>query len=267
MVEYIDTHTHITDEAFRGEEEQVIERAEEAGVTRMLLADIDSGGRDAVYAVCDAHPGVLFPMLGLYPGSVDARWREELDALPAWLGKNPAAIGEIGLDYHYGTEFRKEQMEVLRLQLEFASAHDLPVNIHLRDATEDFIKVLEDCRHLHLRGNLHAFSGSAETFERVARTGDWYVALGGVLTFRNASIARDAVRIPLERILLETDAPYLAPTPLRGSRNESANIPRIAEFLAGIMGISVGEVARATTRNAVRLFPRIARKNEINIAH
>jgi len=191
-----------------------------------------------------------------------------ISTLRSRLESNPlVGVGEIGLDYHYGTEFRKEQMEVLRLQLEFASAHDLPVNIHLRDATEDFIKVLEDCRHLHLRGNLHAFSGSAETFERVARTGDWYVALGGVLTFRNASIARDAVRIPLERILLETDAPYLAPTPLRGSRNESANIPRIAEFLAGIKGISVGEVARATTRNAVRLFPRIARKNEINIAH
>lgn len=250
----VDTHTHITDEAYRGEEEQVVARAVEAGVTRMLLADIDRRERSAMYAMAEKHPGTLFPMLGLYPGSVDAHWREELDALEPWLAKGPVAIGEIGLDYHYGTEFRNEQKEVLRLQLEFASAHDLPVNIHLRDATEDFFKVLEDCRHLHLRGNLHAFSGSAETYERIARLGDWYVALGGVLTFKKASIARDVLRIPLERILLETDAPYLAPTPLRGTRNESANIPLIAAFLADLKGIGTEEVAKVTTNNAEKLF-------------
>jgi len=257
MMDFVDTHTHITDEAFRGEEEQVVARAVEAGVTRMLLADIDSRERPAMFAMAGKHPGTLFPMLGLYPGSVDGHWREELDALEPWLEKGPVAIGEIGLDYHYGTEFRAEQMEALRLQLEFASAHDLPVNIHLRDATEDFFKVVEDCRHLHLRGNLHAFSGSAETFERISRLGDWYVALGGVLTFKKASISRDVLRIPLERIILETDAPYLAPTPLRGSRNESANIPIIAGFLAGLKGVSVEEIARITTINAEKLFPSI----------
>ena len=254
MLEFVDTHTHITDEAFRGEEEAVIARAVEAGVTRMLLADIDSRERAPMFTLAGKHPGVLFPMLGLYPGSVDAHWREELDALEPWLAKGPVAIGEIGLDYHYGTQWRREQMEALRLQLEFASAHDLPVNIHLRDATEDFFTVLEDCAQLHLRGNLHAFSGSAETFERISRLGDWYVALGGVLTFKKASIARDVLRIPMERILLETDAPYLAPTPLRGTRNESANIPLIATFLAQVKGISTEEVAKITTRNAEKLF-------------
>lgn len=254
MMEFVDTHTHITDEAFRGEEEAVIRRAVEAGVTRMIQADIDSRDREAAFALAGRRPGVVFQMLGLYPGSVDAHWREELDTLEPWLAKGPVAIGEIGLDYHYGTEFRNEQKEVLRLQLEFASAHDLPVNIHLRDATEDFFKVLEDCRHLHLRGNLHAFSGSAETYERIARLGDWYVALGGVLTFKKASIARDVLRIPLERILLETDAPYLAPTPLRGTRNESANIPLIAAFLADLKGIGTEEVAKVTTNNAEKLF-------------
>jgi len=254
MMEFVDTHTHITDEAFRGEEEAVVARAVEAGVTRMLLADIDSRERGEMYALAGRHPGVLFPMLGLYPGSVEANWREELDALEPWLAKKPVAIGEIGLDYHYGTQWRKEQMEALRLQLEFASAHELPVNIHLRDATEDFFKVLGDCAHLHLRGNLHAFSGSAETFERISRLGEWYVALGGVLTFKKASIARDVLRIPMERILLETDAPYLAPTPLRGSRNESANIPLIAAFLAELKGLRTEEVAQITTANAERLF-------------
>lgn len=256
----IDTHTHITDEAFAREEEAVIARAVEAGVTKMMLADIDSEGRGAMYELAARHPGTLFPMAGLYPGSVRENWRDELDALEPWFAKNPVAVGEIGLDYHYGTEFRREQKEAFRIQLEMASAHSLPVNIHLRDATEDFLEIITDCKGLGLRGNLHAFSGSAELFERVSKTGDWSVALGGVLTFKNASIARDAARIPLDRILLETDAPYLAPTPLRGSRNESANLPLIVAKLAEIKGVSVEEAASQTTRNAEKLFPRLLEK-------
>ena len=138
--------------------------------------------------------------------------------------------------------------------LELAAAWDLPVNIHLREATEDFFTIIEDCRHLHLRGNLHAFSGSAETFERLRRLGDWYVGIGGVLTFKKASLAETVKRIPLERILLETDAPYLTPVPHRGERNESAYIPIIADFLARQKGVSPEEVAGTTTANAKRLF-------------
>ena len=255
MPEFVDTHTHIVDEAFAGCEDEVVDRALAAGVGMMIQADVDSHDREAMYALCARHPGVLFPMLGLYPGSVDGNWREELDMLQRWRCMSPVAVGEIGLDYHYGRETAELQKEVFRIQLELASEWDLPVNIHLREATEDFFKIMEDIRGLHLNGNLHAFSGSAEVFERLSRLpGEWYVGIGGVLTFKNAGIARDIVRIPLDRILLETDAPYLAPTPFRGTRNESSRIPVIAEFLAGLKGVGLEEVARTTTANAIKLF-------------
>ena len=135
-----------------------------------------------------------------------------------------------------------------------AAAWNLPVNIHLRDATEDFFKILDDCRHLGLRGNLHAFSGSIETFRRIQKYGDWSVGIGGVITFKKASLPETVRQIPLDRILLETDAPYLAPTPLRGTRNESANIPLIAAKVAEVKGVDIETVAAVTTENAIKLF-------------
>ena len=251
---FVDTHTHLADEAFRGEEDAAVERAVEAGVAAMLQADTGSADREASYALCARHPGVLFPMLGLYPGNVDASWRDEIDAMMPWLERKPVAIGEIGLDYHYGADTAELQKEALKVQFELARDTGLPVNIHLRDATEDFFAVMEECRGMKLRGNLHAFSASAEVFERMQRYGEWYVGIGGVLTFKKAHIAEDVLRIPLERILLETDAPYLAPTPLRGTRNESANIPLIAAKLAEIKGVGIEEVAAVTTANAKKLF-------------
>ena len=253
-MEFVDTHTHISDTAFEGEEEAVVQRALDAGVTRMIQADTGRVERSAMYALCDAHPGVLFPMLGLYPGYVQEDWRDEVSELAAWRSKGPVAIGEIGLDYHYGADTAALQKEALLAQFELARDWDLPVNIHLRDATEDWFDIMEKCRGMHLRGNLHAFSGSAEFFGRMQRYGEWYVGIGGVLTFKKARLASDVLRIPLERILLETDAPYLAPTPLRGTRNESANIPLIAAFLANLKGIGVEEVAAVTTDNARKLF-------------
>ena len=254
IMEFIDTHTHTYDEAFDGCEDEIVRRALEAGVRIQLQADVDSRERGRMFALVERYPGVLRPMLGLYPGSVDKDWRREIDALEAWRGRGIVAVGEIGLDYHYGAEFKKEQQEAFRTQLELAAAWDLPVNIHLREATEDFLTILGECRHLGLRGNLHAFSGSEQTFRRVQRFGDWYVGIGGVLTFKKAAIAEEIKRIPLDRILLETDAPYLTPVPHRGERNESAYIPLIAAFLARQKGLELEEVAAATTENAKRLF-------------
>lgn len=257
-MQFIDSHTHISDPAFKGEEEAVIERALQAGVYKMLLADISSEERTPMYELAAKHPGVLYPMLGFYPGNVDARWRDEVDLVYSLSSTAKyVAIGEIGLDYHWSKEFRKEQMEALEAQLQLAAKLDVPVNIHLRDATEDFFLVLDACRGLGLRGNLHAFSGSAQTAKRIAKYGDWYVGIGGVLTFKNASIAREIADIPLEMLLLETDAPYLAPTPLRGSRNESANIPLIAQKLAELKNTSVEEISRITCKNTLGLFSRI----------
>lgn len=254
MEEYIDTHTHNADEAFAGCEDEIIGKCVSAGITLMLQPDIDSSERDRMFDLARRHPDRLRPMLGLYPGSVNAGWKEEIDAMLPYRSENIAAVGEIGLDYHYGMEFRNEQLEALRTQLELAAEWDLPVNIHLRDATEDFFSVMNDCRHLHLRGNLHAFSGSYETFERLQKFGDWYVGIGGVVTFRNSGIGKDIARIPLERIVLETDAPYLAPAPFRGQRNDSSFIPVIAAFIAERKGVGTGKVAEVTTYNAKQLF-------------
>ncbi len=253
-MEFIDTHTHNSDEAYAGCEEEVIARARDAGIVAMLQADIDSGTRERMFELSAAHPGHLYNMLGLYPGSVTKGWRDEIDAMLPYRSRGVVAVGEIGLDYHFSTEFREEQKEAFRTQLELASEWDLPVNIHLRDATEDFFTIIKDCSNLHLRGNLHAFSGSYEFFERLSRLGDWSVGIGGVVTFKRSKIGEDIARIPLERILLETDSPYLAPTPHRGERNESANIPIIAAFIAERKGLPPEEVARVTTQNARKLF-------------
>ena len=256
---FIDTHCHFNDEVYEGDRDTVIARAVEAGVTKMLQADIDSGERRSMLDLCAQHPGVLFPMLGLYPGSVKEDWQDELDQVFEHA-KNPerfVAIGEIGLDYHFSTEFKEQQKDALKAQLELAAKLDLPVNIHLRDATDDFFAVLDSCRGLGLRGNLHAFSGSAETAARIRKYGDWSVGIGGVLTFKKAGIAEAVKNIPMEMILLETDAPYLAPAPLRGTRNESSFIPLIASKLADIKGLSVERVAEATTSNALNLFNKV----------
>jgi len=254
-MEFIDTHCHYNDEAFDQDREEVISKALQAGVVTMLQADVDSGERDSMFALVDSHPGVLRPMLGLYPGSVDKGWERELSALEPWLErKDIVAIGEIGLDYHYGAEFKEEQKAALREQFELAARLGLPVNIHLREATGDFMEVLESCRHLGLRGNMHAFSGSWETFCRLQSFGEWYIGIGGVLTFKKSTLPEVVARVPLERMVLETDAPYLTPTPFRGTRNDSSYIPLIAAKVAEIKGLDIEEVAATTTANARKLF-------------
>ncbi|MBP5374405.1 MAG: TatD family hydrolase [Bacteroidales bacterium] len=255
----IDTHTHFYDEWLLPDAEEAVQRAVDAGVGKMIQADIDSTSRELMWEIGERHPGVLFQMLGLYPGSVGENWREELDKVFALAGK-PAgprrfvAIGEIGLDYHEGLEFAAQQQEAFRLQLELAAKLDLPVNIHLRDAWEDFFKIIEDCRHLHIRGNLHCFTASYEIYERANRHADFSVGIGGVLTFRNSRLSEAVARIPMEKILLETDAPYLAPEPFRGRRNESAYLPYVADRLAAVKSLSRARVEEITSANAQNLF-------------
>jgi len=290
---FVDTHTHFYDEWLLPDAEEAIRRALEAGVGKMVQADVDSRERPAMWEIGNRHPGVIFEMLGLYPGSVDQNWRDELDLVFSIAGEKTCspttspigegttssgtreksdavspvydsnriydrdrivAIGEIGLDYHEGLDFVEEQKEVLRLQLELAARLDLPVNFHLRDAWEDLFRILADCTHLHLRGNLHCFTGSYEIYERANRYGDFSVGIGGVVTFKNASLARTLERIPVEKILLETDAPYLAPVPYRGRRNESAYLPLIAAKVAEVKGLTLEETERLTTHNAETLF-------------
>ena len=174
--------------------------------------------------------------------------------MEAYLGRDIQAIGEIGMDCYWSKEFLKEQQEVMRIQLEMASKSDLPVIIHSRESTELIINILKDCKHLNSRGVFHAFSGSLETYRELQKLGDWYIGIGGVLTYKKASIAETVKDIPLERILLETDSPYLTPVPFRGKRNESSYIPHIAAKLAELTSRDVEEIALITTENARKLF-------------
>ena len=253
-MEFIDTHSHLYDEAFVSEEDAAVARAKEAGVNRIIFPDIDSQSREAMFAFADRHPGVIFPCLGLHPTSVNADWQTELSLMESYMDRPIWAIGEIGMDCYWSKEFLKEQQEVMRIQLEMAAQKDLPVIIHSRESTELIINLLKECKHLGLRGVFHAFSGSLETFRELQKSGDWYIGIGGVLTYKKASIAETVKDIPLERILLETDSPYLTPVPFRGKRNESSYIPHIAAKLAELTTKDISEVAEVTTSNARKLF-------------
>lgn len=253
-MEFIDTHSHLYDEAFAGEEDIALQRAIDAGVTRLIFPDIDSQSRAAMFAFSDRHPENIFPCLGLHPTSVDANWQSEMLEVEKHMGRKIAAIGEIGIDCYWSKEFLEQQKEVFRIQLEMASKLDLPVIIHSRESTELIINILKEMKHLNLKGVFHAYSGSKETYRELERLGQWYIGIGGVLTYKKASIAETVKEIPLERILLETDSPYLTPVPFRGKRNESSYIPYIAEKLSELTGRDIQEIADVTTKNAEKLF-------------
>ena len=253
-MEFIDTHSHLYDEAFAGEEDLALQRSVEAGVTRLIFPDIDSKSREAMFAFAERHKGTIFPCAGLHPTSVDASWEQELMQVERHLDRNITAIGEIGIDCYWSKEFLEQQKEVFRLQLETAAKLSLPVIIHSRESTEIIISIIKELKHLGLRGVFHAYSGSKETYRELERLGDWYIGIGGVLTYKKASIAETVKDIPLERILLETDSPYLTPVPFRGKRNESSYIPYIAQRLAELTGRDLQEIAAVTTENATKLF-------------
>ncbi len=251
---FIDTHAHLYDEAFDGDIGDVIGNAVAAGVTRMVFPDIDSSSRERMFSLAATRPDMFFPSLGLHPTSVNAGWEEEFEKMLGFRDRKIWAIGETGMDCWWSKEFVEEQKACLRRHAELAHETGLPLIIHSREATAPIIEVLESCRRLNLKGVFHAFSGSIETFRILQRLGDWYVGIGGVLTYKNASIASTLKEIPLDRILLETDSPYLPPVPYRGTRNESSHIPVIAAKVAEIKGTGIEEVAERTTGNAVRLF-------------
>ncbi len=256
---YVDTHTHLYDEAYENDagRDATVQRAIDAGVSMMIVPDTCERDRKGVFEICRRWPHNTRPCVGLHPEEVGEDWKRELDLALKTVnvaGGDIVAVGEVGLDLHWSREFVKEQEEVFRSQLDAALEHGLPVIVHSRDALEQTFRILEDYRGRGLRGVFHAFSGSLETFRRLERYGDWRVGIGGVLTFKKASIATVAKDIPLERILLETDSPYLAPVPHRGERNESSFIPLIAGFLAQIKGIRIEQIASATTENAISLF-------------
>lgn len=252
---FVDTHTHLYDDAYSADIDQTVSRALEAGVRKMILPDIDSKTRQAMFSLASRYPNVMFPCAGLHPAEVKENWKDEIDKLmQAAERKDIIAIGESGMDLYWSKEFIKEQEEVFRIQIELAMKLDIPIIIHNRDATEITLGILEDYRGRGLKGVFHAYSGSIETFRNIERYGDFHVGIGGVVTFKKASIAVTIREIPIERILTETDSPWLTPAPHRGTRNESSYIPIVAEKIAAEKGMDIGMVSEITSDNAHKLF-------------
>ncbi len=251
----IDTHCHLYDEAFRPDFDAVLDRARAAGMECCVMPGIDRSCHDALLAVADALPGFAFPCIGLHPTSVGENWREELAFVRDHLvDRRFYAIGEIGLDEYWSKDHLKEQIRVLEEQLSLASETGLPVIIHLREATEDFFRVLEDLRGVSFRGVMHAFSGSYETYRRLLTFADFKFGIGGVVTYKNAGIARALEQMSLDDIVLETDCPWLTPVPYRGKRNEPSYVALVAEKVADIKAVPLEEVGAKTTDNARKLF-------------
>lgn len=256
----IDTHAHIYESGFDADRKEVIRHAQEAGVERILLPAIDSESHQQLLDLCAQHPGVCIPMMGLHPTSVNdnPRWREELEVVEHHL-KNPptggfCAIGEIGLDFYWSNDFRDEQIEAFRHQIELALTYDLPVVIHTRNAWEEMCTVINDYAGRGLRGVFHAFSDTAETYRRLREYGDFLFGIGGVVTFKKNTLAEVVREMEIGEIVLETDCPYLTPVPHRGKRNEPAYVSYIAEKIAELKGVTSEEVAATTTTNAERIF-------------
>ncbi|MBR0224058.1 MAG: TatD family hydrolase [Bacteroidales bacterium] len=251
----IDSHCHLYDEAFRPDFDAVLERARAAGLEACIMPGIDRSCHEAMLAVAAALPDFAFPCIGLHPTSVAENWQEELDFVKEHLSdRRWYAVGEIGLDEYWSKVFVKEQMRVLEEQVVLAAASGLPVIIHLREATEDFFRVLEDLRGVDFRGVMHAYSGSYEVYRRLLGYADFKFGIGGVVTYKNAGIATALEKMSLQDIILETDCPWLTPVPFRGRRNEPAHVRLVAEKVAQIKGLPLGDVAAATTASARGLF-------------
>ena len=258
---YTDSHTHLYLDAFEDDRDQMIQRAIDSGVSRMLLPNIDSSSIGPLFALTKRFPDHCFPMMGLHPTSVKENYQEELMRIEAALKpKDIIAIGETGIDLYWDKTFLKEQEEVFSTQIAWAMELDLPLVIHARDSFQEIFGVLDRAGGPELRGVFHSFTGGPAELER-ALSYNFMIGINGIVTFKNSNLAEVVRKIPKNRLLLETDAPFLAPVPYRGKRNESSYLPETAAKVAEIHNLSKEEIARITTANAELLF-RLIPQNE-----
>ncbi len=258
----IDTHSHIYDEAFDNDRKEVVERARAEGVERIILPAIDGESNERLFDMCREYGDYVVPLMGLHPTSVNDNpcWREELTEVERLLAEPPQGIerfygvGEIGLDLYWSRDWQAEQTEAFRAQVELALRCDLPIVIHTRDAWEEMAEIVEEYQGRGLRGIFHAFSADVEMYERLRKCGDFVFGIGGVVTFKKSALAEVVKSMRLEDLVVETDAPYLTPTPHRGTRNESSYVSFVAQKIAELQGISYEVVAEQTTANAKRIF-------------
>lgn len=250
----IDTHTHLYVEEFKEDIDSVIERAIAEGVEKFYLPAIDSSENEALLNLEKKFPDKMFAMAGLHPCSVKENFKEELKKIDQQLSEREfAAIGETGLDFYWDKTFSKQQYESLHIHAEWAIKYKKPLVIHTRNAMQETIDLVKEYKGKDLFGIFHCFSGTLENAEAIIESG-FLLGIGGVLTFKNSGLAEVIKEVDLKYLVLETDSPYLAPTPFRGKRNESSYLKYIVEKLANIKELSVEQVASKTTNNAKTVF-------------
>ena len=250
----IDTHCHLYGEEFTGDIETVIQNATIEGVQKFYLPGIDSNSIDAMFRLEQQFPNKCIAMMGLHPCYVKENYKEELDVVQQWLtDRKFAAIGEIGLDFYWDKTFEKEQYEAFDQQMQWALDKQLPIVIHTRNAMQETINRVKPFAAKGLKGIFHCFSGSVESARQIVQM-DFHLGIGGVVTYKNAGLPEVLAEIPLDRLVLETDAPYLSPVPYRGKRNESSYLTYVVSKLSDIKQVSEVDIARITTENAEKIF-------------
>ncbi len=253
-MQLIDTHTHLYASEFDADRSAIIEKAIHNGITHFFLPNIDIHSIQPMLDLCWSFPNNCFPMMGLHPCSVDMHVDAHLFQIQKWFKKRKFyAVGEIGLDYYWSTEFKTEQIKAFRMQIQWAIQQNLPVVIHSRNSNEDVIAILKEMKHPRLRGIFHCFGGDATQAAEVVDLG-FLLGIGGVLTFKNGGLDKAIEDIPIQHLVLETDSPYLAPVPHRGKRNESFYLIEIARKLAELKKLGLSQVAEITTQNALKVF-------------
>lgn len=250
----IDTHCHLDGEEFREDLDIVVTRAREAGVTAIGVPGIDLKSCDTVLEVCRRYPGYCFPMLGLHPEEVRADWQEVLARIKPFLNKG-ICIGEVGLDFYWSREFEREQIEAFEEQVRWSVELGLPLMIHCRKAQNEMVTLLKRFKNQLPGGVFHCFTGNELEAQELLQFDRFALGIGGVLTFKKSKLPETLQAVvPLERIVLETDSPYMAPVPMRGQRNEPAFVAHVAQRLAETYGISISEVTRQTDENCKKVL-------------
>ena len=255
-MKFIDTHSHLYSKQFDKDRSKVVNEAISVGVNTILLPNISSKYTQGMLALCGEFPNNCYPMTGLHPCDVtEENYSTEIAHVEEELAtENYIAVGEIGLDLYWDKTTFEIQKKAFIHQVELAKKYQLPIAIHVRDSFNEAIKIIESLNNKNLRGVFHCFTGDNEDAKRVISLGGFYLGIGGVLTFKNSGLDKIIAKVNLKNIILETDAPYLAPAPFRGNRNESKYIINIAEKLAEVHNLSIEKVAEITTKNAKHLF-------------
>ena len=255
MIKIIDTHTHLDAEEFDEDRAEAFARAKEAGVGKVFLPAIDVKTTHSVWKLSQEYPGYAFPMIGLHPEEVKADWKEQLAELRKMSVSDFIAIGEVGLDYYWSREFEKEQLEAFEEQVKWSIETRLPLMLHCRKGQNEMVHLLRAYESELPGGVFHCFTGNQKEAEELLSFDRFVLGVGGVSTFKSSHLREDLPAVvPLDRLVLETDSPYMAPVPHRGKRNESAFVVEVLKTLAQAYGVSEEELAEATNRNVERVF-------------